>query len=40
VVVSLVTTAMLTLASLPCGLAMLSRGVSAPGREALEQEAT
>jgi uncharacterized membrane protein YbhN (UPF0104 family) len=40
VVVSLVTTAMLTLASLPCGLAMLSRGVSPPGREALERETT
>ena len=39
VVVSLVTTAMLTLVSLPCGLAMLSSGFSTPTKEALESEA-
>jgi uncharacterized membrane protein YbhN (UPF0104 family) len=39
VVVSLVTTAMLTLVSLPCGLAMLSSGRATPTKEALEREA-
>jgi glycosyltransferase 2 family protein len=38
VVVSLVTTAMLTLVSLPCGLAMLSGGPSRPTRDALKNE--